>query len=190
MLNILFGETMRNIKILVFAITCSLGLPTQAATNVSTPIKSNACSPYILDLANLGKVSLATYLAMSTIYGPRVVARLGAFVGGTPLIGATLIGFMGSQGAAELLNKYVFYGNSESDAVARTATYAGAAIGTAVTVGAIVATATAAPAVAVSAAATTSTTVARAATDALVTPAIAALMFGVLAYEFNCMLNE
>lgn len=184
---------MKNIRVLSLLLVCGISTSVNAG-NVAAPpapIGSGMCNPFIIDMANIGKVSVATYLAMSSIYGPRVVARLGSFVGSTPLMGATLIGFLGSQAAAELLNKYVFYGNTESDEIARFGTYTGAIVGTAVSVGTIIAASSAAPVATIAAAgAVTSAAATRAATDALITPVVAALMFGVLAYQTNCMLSE
>lgn len=185
---------MKNVRVLSLFLVCCISMSANAdnAAAPPAPIGSGMCNPFIIDMANIGKVSVATYLAMSSVYGPRVVARLGSFVGSTPLMGATLIGFLGSQAAAELLNKYVFYGNTESDEIARFGTYTGAIVGTAVSVGTIIAAASAAPVTTVAAAgaATSTAAVARAATDALITPVVAALMFGVLAYQTNCMLSE
>lgn len=184
---------MKKSNIFTLLFICCVATGQVNADNITAPNNSlprTPCNPFILDLANVGKVSLASYLAMSTTYGPRVVTSLGSFVRGSPLVGATLIGFMGSQAAATLLNKYVFYGNSDSDEMARYGTYTGAIVGTAVSIGTLLAVASTAPSVAVAGASTAGVFATKTATDALITPVIAALVFGVLAYETNCMLSE
>lgn len=181
---------MKKLNIFSLLFVCCVTTEAINADNIAAPKVSSSnmvCNPFILDMANLAKVSLASYLAMSSTYGPKVVTSLGSLVRGGPLVGATLIGFMGSQAAAALLNKYIFYSNTEADEMARFGTYTGAIVGTAVSIGTILATV---PSVTATGATTAGIVATRTAADVLITPVIAALVFGVLAYETNCMLSE
>lgn len=69
---------------------------------------------------------------VSTIYGGSAATIMSATAGAPIVAGA------GGYGAAHLLNKHCFNGDSDADKAARTATYIGATAGTVGSVGAIV----------------------------------------------------
>ena len=65
------------------------------------------------------------------------MAATGAVVGSGVVVGVPLVAGTGGSGAANLMNKYVFDGNTKADKAARVGTYTGAAVGTAGSIGAL-----------------------------------------------------
>lgn len=65
------------------------------------------------------------------------MAATGAALGGGVVAGTAITAGSGGFGAASLMNRYVFDGDSKADKAARVGTYAGAAAGTAASVGAL-----------------------------------------------------
>ncbi|KOR31512.1 hypothetical protein TI04_00475 [Achromatium sp. WMS2] len=157
---------------------------------------ANICDPFLMDTINVSKVTLATYVATRS-YGPQVMNSLGSLVGGGNMAGAVMLGFMGSEAAAALLNKYVFYSDTKADSTARIGTYIGAVVGTAISLGTLISLSTravATTAVGTGAVATAARAGARAAVasaaDTAFTPVIAAVLFGALAYEATCIFGK
>jgi hypothetical protein len=90
----------------------------------------------IKDVASVG----TTGSAIAGASGSGIMSTLasGAVIGSGVVVGAATTGGLGGLGAASLMNRHVFNGDTEADEQARTATYAGAAVGTAASVGALV----------------------------------------------------
>lgn len=87
------------------------------------------------DAASIG----TTGVAVAGASGSGVMSTLasGAIIGSGVVAGAATTAAVGGAGAASLMNKYVFNGDTKADENARVATYGGAVAGTAASAGAL-----------------------------------------------------
>ncbi len=89
----------------------------------------------IEDVANVASVA-AVGVTGTAVVGASAsgimttMAATGGVVGGV-VVGVPLVAGAGAAGAANLMNKYVFDGNTKADEAARVGTYTGVAVGTA-----------------------------------------------------------
>ncbi len=98
---------------------------------------AEVCGDVVGDAASVVGVGVtsATVVGASASGIMTTMASTGAIVGSGVVVGVPLVAGAGGAGAANLMNRYVFDGNTEADKAARISTYTGAAVGTAASVG-------------------------------------------------------
>ena len=111
-----------------------------AAGTVCSLINGGEVCSDIEDVASVAGVGVtgAAVVGASASGIMSTMAATGAVVGSGVVVGVPLVAGTGGAGAANLMNKYVFDGNTKADKAARVGTYTGAAVGTAGSIGALV----------------------------------------------------